>query len=137
MNDNSYIWPEPDAVVARLAAFMEERGEELVIVRADDLLAGFNRARSVLDYEPEATAGKLAAVMFDGIATRHPLLDGNKRLALLAALTFLFMNDVYLDVGEERLFELCYAIVAKEQPLEALSDLIEREGRPVFGSEDQ
>mgnify|MGYP003631047077 CR=1 FL=1 len=40
--------------------------------------------------------------MFDGIATRHALMDGNKRAGAIAALTFIGMNGVFLLWCETR-----------------------------------
>ncbi|MCB5181788.1 type II toxin-antitoxin system death-on-curing family toxin [Streptomyces antimicrobicus] len=42
-----------------------------------------------------------AAVLLHGIATNHPLVDGNKRTAWLAAATFLAVNGVDLAGADQ------------------------------------
>jgi death-on-curing protein len=49
-----------------------------------------------------------AAALLHGIATNHPLVDGNKRTAWLAAATFLALNGVDL-VGVDQ--DEAYALV--------------------------
>ncbi len=44
------------------------------------------------------------------IAQNHPFLDGNKRTALAAALTFLWMNDIELNSSEDELTELVLGV---------------------------
>lgn len=42
----------------------------------------------------------LAAAYAFGIPKNHPFVDGNKRAALVAAYTFLALNDLELEVPE-------------------------------------
>lgn len=53
-----------------------------------------------------------AAALLHGIATSHPLVDGNKRLGWLAMWVFLAKNDVVLDVDEDDAYELVIAVAA-------------------------
>ena len=49
-----------------------------------------------------------AAALLHGIATNHPLVDGNKRTAWLAAATFLAVNGVDLAGADQ---DAAYALV--------------------------
>ncbi|MEU6294646.1 type II toxin-antitoxin system death-on-curing family toxin [Streptomyces erythrochromogenes] len=49
-----------------------------------------------------------AAALLHGIATNHPLVDGNKRTAWLAAATFLAVNGIDLAGADQ---ELAYDLV--------------------------
>ncbi|WP_079154178.1 type II toxin-antitoxin system death-on-curing family toxin [Streptomyces subrutilus] len=49
-----------------------------------------------------------AAALLHGIAANHPLVDGNKRTAWLAAATFLAVNGVDLGDADQ---DLAYALV--------------------------
>ncbi|WP_374774215.1 type II toxin-antitoxin system death-on-curing family toxin [Streptomyces sp. NBC_01310] len=49
-----------------------------------------------------------AAALLHGIATNHPLVDGNKRTAWLAAATFLAVNGVDLAEADQ---DVAYALV--------------------------
>jgi death-on-curing protein len=48
-----------------------------------------------------ATLAELAAVYMHGIAKNHAFVDGNKRTAFIAALSFLEVNGRRLKVGAE------------------------------------
>jgi death-on-curing protein len=43
----------------------------------------------------------LAAAYAYGIARNHPFVDGNKRTALVAARTFLILNEVDLEATQD------------------------------------
>ncbi|WP_022730012.1 type II toxin-antitoxin system death-on-curing family toxin [Fodinicurvata sediminis] len=131
MSVNSYVWPHPQAVVDRLARFMEDHDEKLVVTSPDDLSTGFERARTYADDDPQATAALLSALVFEGIVTRHALLDGNKRLAWLAAMTFLVMNGIYLDAPEEDAYEAGMSVIRHETTVTDLAGFIERYSRPL------
>ncbi|MFD6230764.1 type II toxin-antitoxin system death-on-curing family toxin [Streptomyces sp. NPDC060232] len=54
-----------------------------------------------------------AAALLHGIAANHPLVDGNKRTAWLAAATFLAVNGVDLaDADQERAYDLVVDVAA-------------------------
>lgn len=52
------------------------------------------------------TVGVKAAALLHSIARNHPLVDGNKRLAWLAAVVFLDLNDLTPRLGDDEAFEL-------------------------------
>ncbi|MEM9059775.1 MAG: type II toxin-antitoxin system death-on-curing family toxin [Pseudomonadota bacterium] len=116
-----YVWPDPEGILAYLSDLMARDGAELKVRSPDDVTAGFARARTALDYTPDATAFDLAALMFDGIATRHPLVDGNKRLAWLGAVVFLDLNGWYLDAPEIASFEIGMAVIGRKSSVEDLA----------------
>ena len=47
-----------------------------------------------------------AAALLHSLARNHPLVDGNKRLALSAAIAFLGMNGYRLDLTNDEAYEL-------------------------------
>jgi death on curing protein len=52
----------------------------------------------------------MAATYLHGICRNHPFIDGNKRTAVGAALTFLEMNGVEVDAGEDAFYDLVIGI---------------------------
>jgi death-on-curing protein len=48
----------------------------------------------------------MAAAYLYGICRNHPFIDGNKRTAVGAALTFLEMNGVEVDADEDAFYDL-------------------------------
>ena len=115
------IWPDPQALLDDLAEYMAEEGQTLQLTRRDDFLAGLDRARAALGYQPDATLAHLAALIFDGIATRHPLVDGNKRLAWLSAVSFLILNGIHLDAPERASYDIGMAVIAKTRTVADLA----------------
>lgn len=55
--------------------------------------------------------GKAAALMHS-IACNHALVDGNKRLALLATVVFLRINGYRLDLTDDEAFDLTLSVPA-------------------------
>jgi death-on-curing protein len=56
-------------------------------------------------------AEQAAAYLFH-LANNHPFVDGNKRIALMAALAFLGLNDHRLEAEPDALFELVIGVAA-------------------------
>src|SRR5271168_1267213 len=56
-------------------------------------------------------AGKAAALMHS-LACNHALVDGNKRLALLATVVFLRVNGHRLDLTDDEAFDVTLAVAA-------------------------
>jgi len=124
MTEIAYLWPDVTALLDDFAEYFEEIGQALQIADADSFEAGFERARNAFNYIPEADAAHLAALIFDGVATRHPLIDGNKRLAWQAMVTFLDLNEVWFDAGELDAAEMALAVVARKATVEDMADFI-------------
>jgi len=57
-----------------------------------------------------ATVFEMAAAYLSGICRNHPFVDGNKRPAVAAALTFLDMNGEEIDAGEDKFFDLVIGV---------------------------
>jgi death on curing protein len=53
-----------------------------------------------------------AAALLHSIACNHALVDGNKRLALLAATVFLGLNGYDLDLTDDEAFDLTVDVAA-------------------------
>jgi death-on-curing protein len=54
-----------------------------------------------------------AAYLFH-LCQNHPFVDGNKRIALMATIAFLGLNDHRLEAGEDELVEFVLAVAAGE-----------------------
>ena len=122
---SAYLWPDPQALLDDLEELFQEHGQTLVVRAPDDLTAGFERATTFAGDEPEAGAAKIAAILFDGVATRHALLDGNKRLAWQSLTVFLALNDLYLDAPEQAAFEIGMGVITKNRTVDDLAAFVE------------
>ena len=56
------------------------------------------------------TVFEMAAAYLYGICRNHPFIDGNKRTAVAAALTFLEMNRVEIEAGEDKFYDLVIGV---------------------------
>jgi death-on-curing protein len=63
---------------------------------------------------PEADIFRLAAAYCTGIVKNHPFIDGNKRTGILAAVTFLALNDVAVEFEEATIVTLIIGLAAGE-----------------------
>jgi death-on-curing protein len=68
-----------------------------------------------------ADLAALAAAYACGLAKNHPFIDGNKRIALLALYTFLYINDVDFIVPEPEAAAAILALAAGEVDEEGLT----------------
>ena len=95
---------EPEWLTAGLViAFHDEQLREFggpAGIRDEGALeSALGRARNRWAYEG-GDLPRLAAAYAFGIARNHPFVDGNKRAALLAVITFLGLNDVEFTASE-------------------------------------
>jgi death on curing protein len=77
---------------------------------------------------------EMAAALHVSLVLNHPFLDGNKRTALLAALTFLDINGIPIDRPVPELEEITRRVaegqVDKNELAETLRDFVNGEHRP-------
>jgi death-on-curing protein len=67
---------------------------------------------ALLGQEAYPTLTAKAAALMHSIAGNHALIDGNKRLALLATVVFLRINGYRLDLTDDEAFDLTMAVAA-------------------------
>ncbi len=63
------------------------------------LLSAMARSQNLLAYGENVDLPALAASYAFGIAKNHPFLDGNKRTAMVVAITFLRLNGFTLEAS--------------------------------------
>jgi death on curing protein len=64
-------------------------------------------------------SGKAAALMHS-LACNHALVDGNKRLALLATVVFLRINGHRLDLTDDEAFDLTMSVAAGQMDADGI-----------------
>jgi death on curing protein len=92
-------WLTADLVIAFHDEQLREFGGPAGIRDGGALESALGRARNRWAYEC-GDLPRLAAAYAFGIARNHPFVDGNKRAALLAVITFLGLNDVEFTASE-------------------------------------
>jgi death-on-curing protein len=66
-----------------------------------------------------ALAGKAAALLHS-LAGNHALVDGNKRLALLATVVFLRINGYRLDLADDEAFDLIISVAGGQLDVDGI-----------------
>jgi death-on-curing protein len=114
------VWLLRAAVLAfHLRQLAEHGGGEGI--RDEGLLdSALNRPLNKFAYE-EPDLFDLAAAYAYGIATNHPFVDGNKRTAYVAALTFLRINGYRVEAPAPEKYETFIRLAAGEMREEELA----------------
>ena len=76
-------------------------------------------------YDIYPTIYEKAARLGFGLTQNHAFIDGNKRIAAHAVLTFLSLNGIEIECTEFELFSLFYKLAASEISFENLVEWIQ------------
>jgi death on curing protein len=93
------VWLTPDLVLAIHESQLRKFGGPSVVRDIGALESALGRPQNKWSYEGSDLAALAAAYAFR-IARNHPFVDGNKRVALLATVTFLGLNSVDFAASE-------------------------------------
>ena len=93
-------WLDVRDVCAMQAEILAESGGASGILNKGALESTLNKAVNLYHYGDGETVYKLAAAYGYGLAKNHCFVDGNKRIALIAVYTFLFINGIELIASE-------------------------------------
>ncbi|HEV7573555.1 MAG TPA: type II toxin-antitoxin system death-on-curing family toxin [Thermoanaerobaculia bacterium] len=72
------------------------------------------------------TIFEMAAAYLYGICRNHPFVDGNKRTATAAALTFLRMNDIRVHATEDDFYDLVIGVAEARVSKAAVAVFLEK-----------
>jgi death on curing protein len=117
------VWLSTDLVLAIHERQLREFGGPAGVRDAGALESALGRARNRWVYEG-GDFPRLAAAYAFGIARNHPFVDGNKRAALLAIVTFLGLNDVEFTASEAEAVIMIRRLAAGEIDEDALAGWI-------------
>ena len=120
-------------VIAYHQRLMEEQGRDAVLMAPEKLAAAAGRpSAEAFGTEAHPTLAEKAAALMQGIAIAHPFMDGNKRAAVGAMLSFLQLNGVPLTADEDGLYDFVIAVTTGD--LREIDEIAERL-RALFGPE--
>jgi len=77
---------------------------------------------SLFGQEAYPTLAGKAAALLHSVACNHALVDGNKRLALLATVVFLRINGYVLDLTDDEAFDLTMSVAAGQLDAEGICE---------------
>ncbi len=101
------------AIIELHAGQIAEHGGSSGLRDQSLLESALARAQQRFSYSDEpASLAELAAAYAFGISQNHPFVDGNKRMALIAAAVFLDLNGLWLDARETETFDTFMALAA-------------------------
>ncbi|WPO87671.1 type II toxin-antitoxin system death-on-curing family toxin [Herbiconiux sp. KACC 21604] len=112
MNVNPITFPEVMHIIARL--FDTDRPEERVRDSALLLSAIGRPTASMFGQEAYPGIHHKAAALLHGLAKNHSLFDGNKRLALVAALFFYAKNGYWNTIDIEGEYQFMLDVASDE-----------------------
>ena len=96
------IWIQQQVVIAAHEESLAEHGGPPGIRDLGMLESALARPKNLYAYsETEPSLHRMAAAYAFGITANHPFVDGNKRTALIASITFLKLNGTATLVERE------------------------------------
>lgn len=104
------VWLTRVALDAIHTDQIREHGGLFGVRDENALESALNRPRNKWLYDRSADLPTLAAAYAFGLALNHPYYDGNKRLALLAMLTFLAINGHDIDASDDEVLTAMLAL---------------------------
>ncbi|MGE0385205.1 MAG: type II toxin-antitoxin system death-on-curing family toxin [Gammaproteobacteria bacterium] len=107
-------WLRASVVIALHSESIARFGGSAGIRDPSLLESALHRPRHLFDYEADATVFGLAASYCHGLIRNHPFIDGNKRIAVLAAATFLALNGYEFSPDEADIVTIITAVAAGE-----------------------
>ena len=107
-------WLTLEAVLALHAESIVRFGGTEGIRDRGLLESALERPKMHVAYETAPSLAELAAAYCAGISRNQPLLDGNKRTAVLAAVAFLDINGVIFRPPEAEIVHAIMALAAGE-----------------------
>jgi len=94
------------------AAQLREHGGGIGIRDEGMLESALARPRHKFEYDAGVDLATLAAAYLFGLAKNHAFVDGNKRVAFMAAYVFLAINGRELEANEAEVFSVVDAVAA-------------------------
>ncbi len=119
------VWVSRLVVDAIHADQLREHGGLAGVRDEGALESALARPQQKWRYRPGSRLSTLAAAYGFGLVSNHPFMDGNKRTALLAMLTFLGLNGAELDATDAETVEIMVAVAAGLCPEPALAAWVE------------
>jgi death on curing protein len=74
-----------------------------------------------MGHEAYLSLSRKAAALMHSVTCNHALVDGNKRLALLATAVFLRINGFHLTLTDDEAFDLVMSVAAGQLDAEAIA----------------
>jgi death on curing protein len=108
------VWLLPETVLAMHDLLIAEFGGAAGIRDEGLLDSALSRPQHLIAYAPTSSLFELAASLAFGLIKNHPFLDGNKRVAFTAAVSFLHLNGRRFQASEVEATVRTFALAASD-----------------------
>lgn len=133
------LWLDSQVVCAIQSEILTESGGASGILNEGALESTLNKPQNWYQYGENVTLYDLAATYGYGLAKNHCFVDGNKRVALIAVYTFLWINGIELIASEvdaaSCFLNLAATVEAQEVAIKQLATWIQKNST-VISQED-
>jgi death-on-curing protein len=93
--------------------------------------AAFPPQASVFGADACSTLWDKAAAMMESLARNHPLVDGNRRLALAGTVVFLGMNGFRLTMNNDEAYDFTIAVASGDfESIEGIAQVLSEKREP-------
>jgi len=106
------LWLSRTVIDAMHTDQIREHGGLFGLRDENALESALARPRQKWNYEPETDLASLGAAYAFGFARNHPYNDGNKRIALLAMLTFASINGHDVEADDDDVLTTMLALAS-------------------------
>jgi death on curing protein len=125
------VWLRANAIAAMHQRLLAEHGGLAGVREPGGVEAALARPQHLFAYgEPPADLAALATAYAGGFVRNHPFVDGNKRVALAAAVTFLRLNGWNLDVTQVQAYTAVLRLAARDISEEEFATWVRAQLKP-------
>jgi death-on-curing protein len=105
------VWVQQRVVIAAHEESLAEHGGPSGIRDIGMLESALARPKNLFAYsETEPSLEQMAAAYAFGITANHPFVDGNKRTAFIASITFLRLNGIRISADKAETYLTFYGL---------------------------
>lgn len=133
---NEPYWLNSRDIIAIHSEILAESGGKSGILNPSALDSTLYKAQNLYHYSDDRhTLYQLAAAYGYGLVKNHCFIDGNKRIALIAAYTFLALNGIELTASEVDaaycFWELAASQATQAEDIQKLADWLQLHSQPI------
>lgn len=88
--------------------------------------SALSRPKNRWAYGPECDVADLAASYAFGLAKNHGYVDGNKRIAFIAMIVFLYRNGLLLEAPDDGAIDLMIGVASGERSEDDIADWVRK-----------
>lgn len=125
------VWLTQTMVDAIQRAQIREHGGQEGVRDPALVQSALGRPQNRWHYQPDSDLPALAASFGFGLATNHPYLDGNKRVAFMAMYVFLGLNNLRLVAPETEAVDVMLALASSALDEASLADWLRGNVEPA------